>query len=256
MTNNITSTLDDYQKAWDRIVDGFLEGGPAVPRELGEWFDAYRGRGLGAVDLHAFPEPWIGALDPTACHGVMLGLNPGKAHLDFQARDGLFANEIRRWGSYSAWAATWPYLREPWDTIKGPNRFARSRLRFLRQWTGSTLTPAAMVTVEMYPWHSTSVTAVMRPDPATIHRWVMEPIRALGAPVFAFGAPWLRLLPLLGLEEVDRLGEGGRSYGGAVPSRTVVVYDLDGVQVIAEKHSGGAGPPNTSEVEVIRDALG
>lgn len=61
------------------------------------------------------------------------------------------------------------------------------------------------MTVEMYPWHSTALTASLSPDPAIIRQWVLESVRALRAPVFAFGAPWLRILPRLGLPEIDRL---------------------------------------------------
>lgn len=112
-----------------------------------------------------------------------------------------------------------------------------------------------MVVFEMYPWHSTAVTGPMRPDPGIVHEWVLDPVRSLDAPVFAFGAPWLDLLPKLGLAEVDRLGVGGRPYPTGVVSRTVVVYDLDGIPLLAERHSGSAGPPSRIETEVLRSAV-
>lgn len=208
--------------------------------------------------LDAFPEPWVGRLDAATCKGVMLGLNPGRADLAFQGHDGLFAQEIRQRGSYSEWAASWPYLRDPWVATKGPNRFPRSRLRFLRDWTGEAgLAAEAMVTVEMYPWHSTAITGAMRPERAVdaIRRWVLDPVRALGAPVFAFGSPWLRILPTLGFREVDRLGQRGRPYGSKVSSRAVHVYELDGLRIVAEKHLGAAGPPSSTETTLLRAAL-
>jgi len=113
----------------------------------------------------------------------------------------------------------------------------------------------SMVTVELYPWHSTAVTAPMQPDPRVIREWVLAPVRGLNAPVFAFGAAWLRLLPLIGLPEVDRLGVGGRPYPTAVPSRAVRVYDLDGIPVIAEKHAGSAGPPSSRETLALSEAV-
>lgn len=244
-------------ETWDRIINDFLDGADAAPSAMREWLAGYRGQGRGEVVLDAFPEPWVGSFDRSTCQGVMLGLNPGQAHLDFQARNGTFADEIRSMGAFSKWAATWPYLRDPWVSQKGPNRYHRSRLRFLRDWTAdSALDTAAMVNVEMYPWHSTSVTAVMRPDPGIIREWVLNPVRELDAPVFAFGAPWLDLLPRLGLAEVDRLGRGGRPYRSAVATRTVAVFDLDGRPLIAEKHSGSAGPPNTHETLLLQEALG
>jgi hypothetical protein len=111
--------LTDY---WDQAIGRFLAGGRAVPpddRRMRSWFEAYRGRGRGEVNLDALPEPYQGALDRRPV-GVFLGLNPGEANLDFQGRSGRFADEIRLHGTYSAWAATWPYLRDPWSPRWAP----------------------------------------------------------------------------------------------------------------------------------------
>lgn len=248
--------MGDLVGEWERIIGSFLTGGPAVPPELEPWFAGYQGKGRGEVDVDALPEPWIGRYDPSTCRAVMLGLNPGRANTAFQGRGGVFATEIATAGSFGEWASSWPYLRDPWVADVGPNRFHSARLAFLRRWIGEPqLHAEAMVAFEMYPWHSTSITAAMRPDPGLVRTWVLEPVRALGQPVFAFGAPWLELLPRLGLVEVDRLGLGGRPYGSEVASRTVAVFDLDGVPIVAEKHSGGAGPPSAPETEMLRDAL-
>lgn len=59
-------------------------------------------------------------------------------------------------------------------------------------------------------WLGTAtVTSSIRPDPGIIRECVWQPISELGVPVFAFGAPWFRLLED-GLRVVDRLGTGGR----------------------------------------------
>jgi hypothetical protein len=244
---------------WDQAIGRFLVGGPAVPPDprLRSWSEAYRGRGRGAVNLDALPEPYLGALDRRPA-GVFLALNPGRAVLGFQGRSGRFADEIRQHGTYSAWAATWPYLRDPWVATMGPNRHHRSRLAFLRAWTGQpTLSVDAMVTFELYPWHSTAVTGRMRPDPGVVREFVWQPVRELGAPLFAFGKPWFGLLEDgLGLQVVDRLGAGGRPYPTQVPSRAVVVLrGEDGPVVIAESHLGSAGPPRRSETAVLREAI-
>jgi hypothetical protein len=253
-------TCAELTAYWDQAIGRFLAGGPAVPpddRRMRSWAEAYRGRGRGEVNLHAFPEPYLGALDRRPV-GVFLALNPGEAVLDFQGRSGLFADEIRQHGTYAAWAATWPYLRDPWVATMGPNRYLTSRRAFLRTWTGQpTLTADAMVTFELYPWHSTAVTAAMRPDPGIVRELVWQPVRELGAPVFAFGKPWFGLLEdRLGLQVVDRLGAGGRPYPTEVPSRTVLVLrGEDGPVVIAEWHLGSAGPPRRSETRVLREAI-
>jgi hypothetical protein len=244
---------------WDQVVDRFLDGGPAVPSDprLEAWFRAYRGRGRGEVNLHALPEPYLGALDRRPV-GVFLALNPGEADLNFQGRSGLFADEIRHYGTYSGWAATWPYLRDPWVARKGRNRHLASHLTFLRTWTGQpTLTADAMVAFELYPWHSTAVTASMQPDPGIIREFVWQPVRQLGAPVFAFGKPWYDLLEHgLALQVMDRLGVGGRPYPTEAPSRRVLVLrGEDGPVVVAERHIGSARPPNPSETRVLREAI-
>jgi hypothetical protein len=103
-------TRAEFPAYGDQAIGRFLAGGPAVPpddRRMQSWAKAYRGRGRGEVNPGAFPEPYQGALDRRPV-GVFLGLNPGQAQLDFQGRWGLFADEIRHLGSYSAWAATWP----------------------------------------------------------------------------------------------------------------------------------------------------
>jgi hypothetical protein len=140
----------------------------------------------------------------------------------------------------------------------GPNRYLTSRLAFLRTWTGQpTLTADAMVTFELYPWHSTAVTASMRPDPGSVREFVWQPVRQLGAPVFAFGKPWFGLLEDgLGLQVVDRLGAGGRPYPTEVPSRAVLVLrGQDGPVVVAERHLGSAGPPRSSQTRLLREAI-
>jgi hypothetical protein len=252
-------TCAELTAYWDQAIGRFLVGGPAVPPDpqLRSWFEAYRGHGRGEVNLDALPEPYLGALDHRPV-GVFLGLNPGQAHLGFQGRSGLFADEIRHHGTYSAWAATWPYLRDPWVATMGPNPHHTSRLDFLPTWTGQpTLTADAMVAFELYPWHSTAVTAPMRPDPGIVREFVWQPIRELSVPVFAFGKPWFGLLEDgLGLQVVDRLGVGGRRYPTEVPSRAVLVLcGEDGPVVIAERHLGSAGPPRRSETRVLREAI-
>jgi hypothetical protein len=254
-------TCAELTAHWDQAIGGFLAGGPAVPPgpRMQSWFEAYRGpsRGPGAVNLAALPEPYLGALDHRAV-GVFLDLHPGEAHHDFQGRSGRFADEIRHHGSYSAWAATWPYLRDPWVAAIGTIPYLTSRRNFLGTWTSQpTLTADAMVIFELYPWHIAKRNGPMRPDPGIVREFIWQPVRELGAPVFAFGKPWFDLLEHgLGPQVVDRLGAGGRPYPTKVPSRAVLVLrDQDGPVILAEKHLGGAGPPRRSEALVLRESI-
>ena len=245
--------------AWDGVVRAFLAGG-GIPPQLESWAGSYQGSGEGAVQSGALPELFLGPL--TQPRGVFLALNPGEADPGFHGRGGIFSAEIRQeYGSYSAWAASWPYFRDPWVSENGPNRHHRSRLRFLRDWTGETELPcSAMVSFELYPWHSPRITARLGGKDALefIHEYVWQPVEELRAPVFAFGAPWFQILenPVLGLEVVERLGAGGRPYGSRVKSRSVIVMrGSGGLTVIAAKHSGSAGPPNREDTILLRAAF-
>jgi hypothetical protein len=251
-------TTSDLIRFWDKAIAGFLSGSSAVPEAVKPWYDCYRGRGLGEVATEAFPEPYLGNLGAKDIRAVFLALNPGRAHLDFQGRRGVFAREIRRAGSYHRWAATWPYLRDPWVRRKGPNRHHRSRLQFMRRWfDDEQMAPQQMATFELFPWHSTTVTALMRPAVRIVAEYIWEPIAGLGNPViFAFGAPWFRLLEPLGLTLQKRLGGGGVPYPTRAADRSVIAGRTpEGLTVIAEKHSGSAGPPSALETDALRKAF-
>lgn len=148
-----------------------------LPDDLREWFSSYAGPGAGQVEENAIPEPFLGPLTTTP-KAVFLALNPGQA-FDFQRRDGSFADRIRHLGSYTAWAATWPYIDGDWEKArKSPNRHQQSRLKFLARWLDQDSVPAsAMLAFEVYPWHSTGLTAPIRPDPAIIQRYVAKSAR-------------------------------------------------------------------------------
>jgi len=240
---------------WDAAIEAFLAGRTLTSEKLLRWQTAYQGRGHGTANLEALPEPFLGNLSQPKA--VFLALNPGKADLAFQGRGGIFAEEIQSAGSYSSWAASWPYFRDPWVRAKGRNRHHSSRLGFARNWTDDPELPAtAMVSFELFPWHSAMIKGRMQPDQGIIEEFVWRPVAELRAPVFVFGAPWLPILEnLLGLRVRDRLGAGGRDYGSTVPSRRVVVLAAPGSMVLAETHSGSAGPPSRRETRLLKAAL-
>ncbi|MDP8942578.1 MAG: hypothetical protein M3N16_00410 [Actinomycetota bacterium] len=176
----------------------------------------------------------------------------------FQHRAGVFAGEIRERG-YRAWAATWPYLREPWESKVGPNSHNRAMRRFLRRWHGDDrLDERDMVTFELYPWHSPSLTANVRTSPDVARRFVLEPLEDLAPlPVFALGSAWFALLrdhaARLALEPRGVFGEGGEPWPGRVRSRrAVVLRSRAGNLVVGLKHQGSDDPPAEDEVEVLR----
>ncbi|MEE6263058.1 anti-phage DNA glycosylase Brig1 [Plantactinospora sonchi] len=253
----MTSARVSIAAFWDAHTTTWLDGEDPLPEPLADWFDSYAGAGAGAVTRDGLAEPYHGDLlgKPRM---VVLGLNPGRFQRKFQARDGLFAAEIRRYGSYREWAATFPYNRDPWTATMGPNRYYRARLRFTRNWLGD---PKAaepdLLIFECYPWHSTSLTAPLRPPREAIEKYVWQPIAELPVEqVFAFGKPWHDLAQALDLPLEAELGAGGSKYGSKVRSRAVRVYRLpSGQSLVVEWHSGSAGPPSAKETVLLRSAL-
>ena len=74
-----------------------------------------------------------------------------------------------------------------------------------------TATQTDLLIFEAYPWHSTAVTAPMRPPPDVVDAFVWQPIAELPTrEVFAFGRPWYDLVSGLGLPRTHALGAGGR----------------------------------------------
>jgi hypothetical protein len=164
---------------WDQHVGAWLTGDDPMADPLPRWFASFQGHGAGLVTHDGFPEPYAGDLLGRVGlpRLVVLGLSPGVYHPRFQARDGIFADEIRQHGSHSAWMATGPYFRPPWTTEIGPNRYYRSRLSFAQRWLDDpTATQTDLLIFEAYPWHSTAVTAPMRPPPDVVDAFVWQPI--------------------------------------------------------------------------------
>jgi hypothetical protein len=254
-----TSRCQRIARFWNEVISDFLGGVSSQCRSpLDSWFASYFGSKDGVKRDDVFPEPYMGRIDGKP-RMVFLALNPGQAFPSFQSRSGVFAAEIHQLGSYQAWAATWPYLRDPWNSQIGMNRFHRSRLTFMRRWyEDKTLSEDHMLTFELFPWHSKRLTASIRPDPAIITEFIWEPIADSGAPyVFAFGADWFSILPRLeGFEVIDSLGFGGRPFPTKVKpgARKAIMIGRtpSGTTVIAEKHSGGATPPSETETALLR----
>jgi 5-methylcytosine-specific restriction endonuclease McrA len=242
---------------WDELTAAWLAGEDPQPDPLPRWYASYKGRGEGKVTREAFAEPYVGDLRGTP-RMATLGLNPGQACPDFQARSGIFAREIRERGSYSAWAATSPYLGEEWLRVNRSNRYASSRLRFAREWLQDDEFAAdQLLTLELYPWHSKRVTASIVPPADIIETFVWQPLADISVElVFAFGKPWLGVCDALGLPEVGRWGRDGVDLGSSVASRAAVAFALpSGQWVVVSWQSGYAGPPGSADALRLRERI-
>ncbi len=104
--------------------------------------------------------------------------------------------------------------------------------------------------MEMYPWHSKSVTAAMRPSARVLRDFVWAPLAEVAVPLlFAFGAEWALMCKQLGLKQEARWGPGGNDLGNPVKSRTVITYRLNADQrIVVCWQLGYAGPPHVEDV--------
>jgi hypothetical protein len=242
---------------WDQHVAAWLSGDDGLCDRLSRWHASYLGRGDGEVRRDAFIEPYGGDLRG-APRMVMLGLNPGGVDLAFQGRDGIFAEEIREFGSYSQWATSTPYARSMWTDVHGANDYGRRRLRFARHWLeDDAISHSQLLTFELYPWHSTRVTAQMAPPEDLIEEFIWQPLAELPHEcVFAFGKPWLAVCERLGLPEVGRWGCGGSDLGSRVASRAAVAFELrSGQCVVVSWQSGYAGPFGRADAVRLRERV-
>lgn len=121
---------------WDEHLATWLKGEDPMPEPLQSWWDGYTSSAPdGAPTRDGFVEPFQEDLlgqqaDPAI---VLLGLNPGTYYPEFQSRTGIFADEIRTtYGSYTTWAATTPYVRDPWEAKVKKNSYQTNRLNFAR----------------------------------------------------------------------------------------------------------------------------
>lgn len=238
---------------WNTVVGAWAAGHREIPSQLQAWAASYSGTGDGAVELGAFPEPYIGALATGTPSVVMLGLNPGAADLALQGADGSFTRQIAR-TSYAEWATNGAHTSAEWEEANGRNRYHRSRLAFARRWReDETLTPASALYVELYSWHSRRVTSAIAPPQDALWEWVWEPIGAIDVPmVFAFGQPWIAAAGL-------GLGQGREvDAEWATPSRHAVLFDLPTRQqkLVVLHQRGYAGPPGAEDTRRLRAALG
>jgi hypothetical protein len=252
------SHRDRIADFWDALTADWLAGGDPMPDPLPRWHASYQGRGAGLVTRDAFAEPYGGDLRGSP-RMVVLGLNPGAARLDFQARDGIYAEAIRKSGSLSAWKAFADcYMDEEWSRVYGPNRYGWNMVRFARRWLeDDEILARDLLTLELYPWHSSRITAKMAPPADIIDAFVWQPLAEVDAEfIFAFGKPWLEVCRRLELPETGRWGRGGIDLGSHVAARSAVTFALpSGQWVVVSWQSGYAGPPGREDALRPRERL-
>lgn len=247
------SALSDLVEFWDSEIDCWVKGDTAVSARLRPWFESYSGKGHGEVRLDVFPEPYTGRLLDNRAPVVMLGLNPGAAVPTFQAPGGVFFEQLQTM-RYSEWATTVPYASPEWESRVGRNRFYQNRFAFARRLLNDAAWPASDgVFFELYPYHSSGVTAAMTPPGDVLREFVLDPIGELDTQqVFAFGKPWFGVPARIALPAGREL-----TAEWSTPSREARIYPLpSGQDLIVMAQNGYAGPPGAADTEALARSLG
>lgn len=238
---------------WNREIGRWARGDHRLHPDLERWRASYAGRGAGTVDMTVMPEPYIGPLATKATPAlVMLGLNPGAPAPAFQSSEGIYTQRVRS-TSYAAWANGGPYTDEAWEGVHGRNRYHHNRLSFARRLhADNSIQAHDLLIIELYPFHSKSITAAITPPPDLLTRFILNPISELETPfVFAFGLPWLKAATRLGLGDGHQL-----PVSWATASRSATTFPLTPNQrLVVITQRGYAGPPGATDTEALSAAL-
>lgn len=254
------SAREQMLARWEALTHRWLEGDDRLPEPFGRWRSSYRGVGEGRPTTEAMAEPYIGNWD--APRLVTLALNPGQAELSFQGRDGYFADQVRQLGSYQRWAESDPYASALWETKNRINPIRKGRRPnphraklglFAQRWLGRRPTGRDLLMLELYPWHSTKVTARIKPPSGTLKEFLWDPLAEVDVDtIWAFGRDCARAASDLGLTTISQWG--GEYF--TTSARAAVAFRLpSGQRLVVVWQLGYAGPPGQDDVRRLRALL-
>jgi hypothetical protein len=200
---SVRSSVADF---WDDMIDKWLRGRDHWPAPLDRWIKAYKGRGRGELVKEHYPDPFAGDLRGEQCSPrlLVLGLNPGIGFNELQARDGKWARGILECGYSRYLTRRPPDIPECWRRLAGsPSRYWGNLIRFAQRWLGEQTTVNDILNMELYPWHSNSVTAGLHSPPDLVDEFVFRPLTEFDEDnVFAFGSKWFEIAKALELPEI------------------------------------------------------
>jgi len=257
----VGSNRDRIADFWDDYFKRWLAGEDPEVDPLPRWKASYRGVGSGALQDEFSAEPYTGDLrgSQVTPRLVVLGLNPGVGYPELQGRDplGVWMRRIAA-SSYSECLDRFPFGDPAWRAIHGGESSYWLRLmNFARRWTRDDALPAAAVlNMELYPWHSRRlVGSAIRPPLDVVRDFIWAPIAEVDVgEVFAFGADWHAVCTRLDLPELARYGPSDLP-GGAPMKWNIVVFELAGQQrLVVNWQQGNSSPPGTTRLEVFRRA--
>jgi|SRR5208337_3419620 len=223
---------------WDDYLRRWLEGDETLHDPLDRWFSGY----AGPLDLECYPDPFAGDLrgERSEPRIVVLGINPGQAHRELQARGGIWAERVRAMGFSHCFQRSTEEDPENWRRFHGRrSRYWERVMPFCAAWVDDA-TIGDVLAMELYPWHSRRKQGGVETPADLARRFVFEPIAELEVGhVFSFSKPWLEVAERLGLRQVHPREVLSQNKAGHVLS-TVSVFELGGgQQLVASTNANG-----------------
>lgn len=257
------SARNQISDFWDETIDSWLRGKEVWEAPLDRWIGTYRGRGRGQLVLNQYPDPFAGDLrgGMAKVRMLVLGLNPGIGFDQLQSRQGDWARGILEHGYSRFLTRRPPDIPERWVDLAGrPSRYWGNLTKFAQRWLEDpTADVNSILNMELYPWHSLSVTAALRSPPDLVRRFVLEPLLEFNvSEVFAFGKEWFQVADALELRPLVEPHQPLSSRG--IDNRLqwkLASYELDrDHRLIVSSQLGYAGPPaHADRMAVLRELV-
>ncbi|MGC4068440.1 MAG: hypothetical protein QM784_28100 [Polyangiaceae bacterium] len=263
--NRVAELWDRYMAAWisgESALKAWIDAqGAEVASDLATWQSSYSGTGRGALDLDCFPDPFTGDLRGVRCEPtlVVLGLNPGVGYPELHGREGKWTNRIRE-STYSRCFERSPPGDMDWIDLYGrESTYWRNLIAFGKRWCGHGFSFQQLLNLELYPWHSNSLTAGLQCPPRIVERYVIQPLAEVNTnQIFAFGKPWLQICMGLNFDIIAEYGDNATQFPGPTTSGwRVVVFRSRTMKapIVVSWQKGYAGPPGKSRISTLRTIL-
>lgn len=256
MRNSGTTRRQEVADFWDAYLRRWLAGDGSLHDPLDRWFRAYHG----PLDLQSYPDPFVGDLrgDRHEPRIVVLGINPGVAVPQLQARGGLWAERVRTEGLSRCFQRSREEDPVSWLRFRPRSQYWARVMPFVARWVDRP-TIDDVLAMELYPWHSnTWVQRLLVDRGASLaelaRRFIFGPIAEVEVKfVFSFSLAWQENARILGLKLL-RYEEIGYNKSGRLKS-TFAIFELNVEQRLIATTNANGVPLSGSDAERLEELL-